>query len=305
MSTAPQERSGVSAAVAAVYSAIVSAVVTVAGTLISLASSAPTQTVFIVLLLLLVMGCVLAVVLALVLVIAEVRRTIGRMRALQDLERCVPQLIRFRRRVDNFVIDRAGNATLRIECEVVSQPGASVPWITFPMLAEVEEGRAPWTSIRVHRMTVDGRPADTRVAFVPRERRFSEHDPYLTGRVVEAGVIRVPVGLDDEHRVSRFAVDLELAGAFGDIRQEEKCYTDVTYVTDDLCVNIEGEPGFQITGSPFSEHKVEAMQVGMELIDTPESLRQSSKCRAAEKVTWQSTDGKLGYRYRIPVRAQE
>lgn len=79
------------------------------------------------------------------------------------------------------------------------------------------------------------------------------------------------------------------------------CYTDVSYVTEDLTVVIRGTDGMKLEVSPFAPHRIEAQQL-MDLLDLPESQLPSRNCRLGDGVVWRSQNAKLGYRYRIPVR---
>jgi hypothetical protein len=170
------------------------------------------------------------------------------------------------------------------------------------MLAEVSQDRQPWTSVVVRHVRVDGQEFDPRSAYLRKSRRTVEDDDYLAGRIVEEGVIRVPVSLDEMRRRCDFFVELELRGAFENIFTQEMCYTDVSYVTEDLTVVIRGTGGLRIESDPYVQYRVEAQQLGMELVDIPESQLQTRRCRVGDGVVWRSQDTKLGYRYRVSVR---
>jgi len=233
-----------------------------------------------------------------------VRTNVRELHHLRGLEAYVPQLIRFRRRADRFEVSERGDAELRIECDVELKTDTTMPWITIPMLSEVSADGKLWSSIKMKRVCVDGVEYDPSIAFLPRERRLFVGERHLEGRVVESGVIRVPVSLEPGHSRSSFVVELELLGAFEYIMKEEMCYTDVSYVTEELSVEVLGKDGMVINCSPYSDHRVQAMQLGMELIDIPESQHQSASCRMGSGVHWRSETAKLGYRYRVPVRGQ-
>lgn len=193
---------------------------------------------------------------------------------------------------------------LRIACDVESQSTAVVPSISFPMIAEVLDNCPEWSSIVIRRVCVDGVEFDPTVAFVRKERTTPVDSTAIGGRVVELGVVRVPVSLGPGRTRCSFIVELELIGAFTFIDREENCYTDVSYVTDELNVTITGQDGLKVTCSPYSQHRVQAIQVVMEILDLPESQLQSGHCQMFEGVRWTTTNAKLGYRYAIPVRGE-
>jgi len=303
---ASRTSAGIRPSVAALLTGIVSIIVTIAGTLISIRSGAPPQTLFLTLAWIMFLSAACGVLIAMRLVLDEMRTERLQLERLKDLDSHVPRIIRFIRREDRFAIRADGDARLLIISEALLDGDASVPWLAFPMLAEIRPAQVPWESIKVVHMEVDGNPVDSTAAFVPRERRTIVNDSYLQDRIVESGLIRVPVSLGPTHRRCRFSVDIRLIGAFTEIDSEEMCYTDVAYVTDELVVTIRGENGLTVGGSPFAAHRVEAMQLGMELLDSPETQLQSAKCAFRQSaVEWRTSDSKLGYRYRIPIRRRQ
>ncbi|CAM5240921.1 hypothetical protein SALBM311S_05987 [Streptomyces alboniger] len=295
---------GVSAALAAFISAVVSVVLTIAGTLVGLRSSASQAALFLVLTWLLIAASIATGLVAVWLLADSIRENVRDLAHLRDLEAYVPRLIRFRQRHDTFVIASDGNATLRISCDVESPDAAVVPWISFPMVAEIPQDHPPWTSISVRRVSVDGVESDPTVAFIRRERKIPAEPTAIDGRLVESGAVRVPVSLDPGRTRCSFTVELELSGAFGFVDHEEKCYTDVSYVTDNLEVTITGRDGLRISCSPYAQNRVEAQQLGMEMPDAPESQLQSRHCQMTDGVRWKTAQAKLGYRYAIPVRGR-
>jgi hypothetical protein len=206
---------GVSATLAAFISAVVSIVLTIAGTLVSLRSSASQTALFLVLTWLLITASIATGLVAVWLLADRIRKGVRDLAHLRDLEAYVPQLIRFRHRHDTFVISGDGNATLRISCDVESPNAAVVPWISFPMIAEVPPENPAWTSVSVLRVSVDGVESDPTVAFIRRERKIPADPTALDGRLVESGAVRVPVSLDPGRTRCSFTVELELCGAFG------------------------------------------------------------------------------------------
>ncbi|MEU7061253.1 hypothetical protein [Streptomyces sp. NPDC046197] len=302
MGVGQPEEGGVSAAFAAFISAVISVVLTIAGTLVGLRSSASQAALFLVLTWLLIVASIATALVAVWLLADSIRKNVRALAHLRDLEAYVPRLIRFRRRHDTFVIASDGNATLRISCDVESPDADVVPWISFPMIAEVPPDHAPWSSISVRRVTVNGVESDPTIAFIRRERKIPAEATALDGRLVESGAVRVPVSLDPGRTRCSFTVELELIGAFGFIDHEEKCYTDVSYVTDDLEVTILGQDSLSVSCSPFAQTRVEAQQLGMEMPDAPESQLQSRYCQMTDGVRWKTSQAKLGYRYAIPVR---
>ncbi|MBQ1088354.1 hypothetical protein [Streptomyces sp. B93] len=295
---------GVSAAFAGFVSAVVSVILTIAGTLVGLRSSASQAALFLILTWLLIAASIATGVVAVWLLADSIRKDVRDLAHLRDLEAYVPRLIRFRQRRDTFVIGGDGNATLHISCQVESAESAVVPWISFPMIAEVSPDHTPWTSIVVRRVSVDGVDSDPTIAFVRRERKVPAEPTAADGRLVESGAVRVPVSLAPGRTRCSFTVELELIGAFGFVGHEENCYTDVSYVTDVLEVTITGRDGLEVACSPYAQSRVEAQQLGMEMADMPESQLQSRYCHMADGVHWKTTQAKLGYRYAIPVRGR-
>lgn len=300
----PQRSEGVSAALAAFVSAVLSVVLTIAGTLVGLSSDASKSAVFLVLTWVLIVTSIATGGAALWLLADSVRKQVRALAHLRELDAYVPQLIRFRRRHDTFVIDSGGDASVQMACEVESPEAAVVPWLLFTMIAEVPEDRPEWSSIVVRRVCVDGVESDPAVAFVKRHRQILVDSSSINGRAVEVGAVRVPVSLGMGRTRCSFEVELDLIGAFAFIDREEKCYTDVLHVTDELRVTIKGKDGLRVSCSPYSHYRVQASHLGMEMPDLPESQLQSAYCQSVDGVRWTTGNAKLGYRYAIAVRGQ-
>ncbi|MGH8902845.1 MAG: hypothetical protein ACRDYA_14535 [Egibacteraceae bacterium] len=221
---------------------------------------------------------------------------------LYDLEAHVPQMIRFRQRDDTFTINERGDAILRMEGDVESPRNDHVPWVALAILAEVAEDRPEWSSIEVTRLVVGSKDEDPSVAFKRRDRRRYYDDSYHASRIVESGVIWIPVGLRPGQSRCTFSVTINIIASTSTMSEMEFWYVDVSYVTEELNVTLGGSPGYRVTSAPHINYKVEAMQLGMELIDVPESELQSSNCITADSVRWRTRTAKLGYRYRVALR---
>ncbi|MGC0376596.1 hypothetical protein [Streptomyces sp. SAI-229] len=299
-----QRSEGISAALAAFVSAVLSVVLTIVGTLVGLRSEASQKELFLVLTWTLIAVSVISGAVALWVLADSIRKNVRELSHLRSLEDYMPQLVRFRRRHDTFVIRSGGDAFLSITCDVESPTEAFVPWISLATTAEVDRGGPEWESILVRRVCVDGVDADPAVSFVRLHRKIPVDDSSVNGRVIEVGAVRIPVSLDSGRTRCSFDVELELRGAFTYIDREEKCYAEVPHVTDELRVIIKGEDGLRISCSPFAEHRVKATLLSTEMPDLSESQAQSAYCQMSDEVRWVTKNAKVGYSYAIAVRGQ-
>ncbi|WP_225098807.1 hypothetical protein [Streptomyces sp. CoH27] len=295
---------GVSAALAAFVSAVLSVALTIAGTLVGLRSQATQGELFLVLTWVLIATSIASGAVALWILADSIRKNVRELAHLRNLEDYMPQLVRFRRRHDTFVVRPDGDALLSITCDVESPTSAFVPWISFAMTAEVVPGAPEWESIQVRRVCVDGVDADPAVSFVKLHRKVPVDGSGANDRVVEVGAVRIPVSLDSGRTRCSFDVEVALRGAFTYIDREEKCYAEVPHVTDELRVVIKGENGLRISCSPFAEHRVKATLLSTEMPDLVESQVQSAHCQMSDEVRWVTTNAKVGYSYAIAVRGQ-
>ncbi|KOU59134.1 hypothetical protein ADK57_34545 [Streptomyces sp. MMG1533] len=302
--TSSQRSEGVSAALAAFVSAVLSVALTITGTLVGLRSQASQGELFLVLTWILITTSVVSGAVAMWILADSIRKNVRELEHLRNLEDYMPQLVRFRRRHDTFVIRSDGDALLSITCDVESPTAAFVPWISFATTAEVARGGPEWESIQVRRVCVDGVDADPAVSFVKLYRKIPVDESSVNGRLVEVGAVRIPVSLDSGRTRCSFDVELELRGAFTYIDQEEKCYAEVPHVTDELRVIIKGEDGLRISCSPFAEHRVKATLLSTEMPDLVESQVQSAYCQMSDEVRWVTKNAKVGYSYAIAVRGQ-
>ncbi|MFH8452603.1 hypothetical protein ACH4CD_25590 [Streptomyces fungicidicus] len=302
--TTPRRSEGISAALAAFVSAVLSVVLTIAGTLVGLRSEASQRELFLVLTWMLIAVSIVSGAVALWILADSIRKNVRELAHLRSLEDYMPQLVRFRRRHDTFVIRSDGDAFLSITCDVESPTAAFVPWISLATTAEVARGGPEWESVHVRRVCVDGVDADPAVSFVKLHRRTPVDDSSVNGRLIEVGAVRIPVSLDSSRTRCSFDVELELRGAFTFIDREEKCYAEVPHVTDELRVIIKGEDGLRISCSPFAEHRVKATLLSTEMPDLAESQAQSAYCQMSDEVRWVTNNAKVGYSYAIAVRGQ-
>jgi len=114
----------------------------------------------------------------------------------------------------------------------------------------------------------------------------------------------MPISLAPNRRRCTFVIEFETRGAYATIFDEDSYFADIAYVTDEIEVHIEGVENLRLFCSSRSDYRVQASQLGGELLDTVESHVQSASCDMRRGVQWRSTTVKIGYRYEIPISGQ-
>lgn len=308
MSTEHLKRTGVSPALASFATGASTTILTIAATLVSLRSDASRESLFLVLSWIMYVSAACTAAVFGWILLDMIRRSLGELRHLSELEAHVPRLIRFRRRSDRVQISLDGDALVRYEAEIESAPGASAPWLTIPILCGADPDGPEWQSFSIRKVSVDGVDFDPALAFTKRSRSRVLNNPRFAHIVLEEGAIRVPVSLEPSRRRCTFAIEFEMPRAYKAIvstaLEEDSYFADIAYVTDEIDVRIEGVDNLRLFCSSRADYRVQASQFSGELLDMEESHLQSASCNMTRGVQWRSTNAKIGYRYEIPISAQ-
>ncbi len=300
MSAVPSRRLGTEA----LLSAVAGIAVTLIATIATLQTDISRELFVGILFFLFASTVALAVYVAFWIQYSEVKAERLRLDGLRELEAYIPRLIRFRRRKDEFQIASNGEGTLRIECEVETPLGFSVPHVSLPVMSAVAGSDPPWTGVIPVRVAVDDADYNAAEVFVKRDRRFVADQSYV-GRVIENWIVRIPVALNSEKRRCTFIVEARFRDAFRNVLNCEMCYTDICYVTDSIVVSIKPLDTMVIRCAPSANFHVEALQMEHDIVDLQESSEQSVSCSNVDRsrgVFWRSETAKLGYRYRLVIQ---
>jgi hypothetical protein len=299
------DKPGPSSAIVALLSGAVSIVLTIAATLVSLRSDASKAGLFLNLSWIMMVSAGVAILILLWMALESLRVRIVELRHLRDIDSHVPRRLRIRRRVDKLEIDASGNATMTVECDVEGAVEESIPWMAFPLGGAAKQDELPWQSVKVVELNVDGRDYDAARSYVHRSRKTVEGDQLYQGLLLEEGVVRVPISLEQGKRKCHVRMVVEMSGVFRDILAEDACFVDISYVTNELELHVSGKDGFRIFFSPSANYRVAASQVGGEILDTIESQLQSGNCSHRKGIHWGSRSVKIGYRYELRLTGQE
>jgi hypothetical protein len=283
-------------------------ILTIAATLVTLRSDASRESLFEVLSWTMYAAAAATFVVISWILLDTIRRSLRQLRHLSDLEAHVPRLIRFRRRHEHISLSTDGSAFVRIECEIESAAGVSVPWFTLPFFGAADPSGPEWQSFSIVRISVDGVEFDPNSAFIKESRTQSLNNPKFDRIILEKGNIRVPISLEPNRRRCTFVVEVDMPRAYtaaleGDL-DDDSYFTDVVYVTDEINLHIETATELRVSASPHADYRVKASQLSGELLDTVESQLQSANCTTRTGIQWRSPNAKIGYRYEIPISIQ-
>lgn len=295
--------SGVGPTVAAVVSGTVTAVFTVAATQVSLRSRATQEDLFQMLSWIMYVMAAATFLVLLWIVSESIGAKVRELQRLADLDAHLPRMVRIVRRTDTHDVDMEGDVVSRFECEVESGPGVAIQWLTFPVFTGAKSDETAWGKSKVTQVLVNGSPPASQQVFIPRYRRFTynEADSKFGDVVLEEGGVRVPVFLGAEQRRCTFSVEVHTTGGMSEIKSEDYCFVDVSYVIDELNVHIRGVDGCVISSSPRATFQVQASQLSGDIVDVEESKLQSAACYVRQGVHWRSKSTKVGYRYEIKI----
>lgn len=302
------KRAGINPALASFATGVSTTIATIAVTLVSLRAQASRENLFLMLSWTMYVSAACAALVAGWILLDGIRRSLRELRHLSELEAHVPRLIRCRRWSEQVRISIDGDAFIQRKWELESAPGASVPWLTFPIFASVDPGGPEWKGFAIQRASVDGIEFDPVLALTKKMRSRILSNPRFGHIVLEEGAVRAPIGLQPKRRRCTLLIETKLPGSYAAILagdQEDDFYiADVAYVTDEIDLYIEGADKLRICCSPLADYRVQAGQFSGELLDTVESQLQSANCDMKGGVRWRSTNAKIGYRYEIPISAQ-
>ncbi len=217
------------------------------------------------------------------------------------VERAIPRYVTFKKRLDVLTVQRNGDATLEWHFVLESRPEDSISELSFPCFAETAPGKPEWTAISVASIRVNGVDQTTVDTFTPVERRIQvvgARGPQL----IEYGLLRVPVQLEDGRRRSEVKVVLDLSDVFPASDRLETFYVDIPYITEELRVVVRGKdvPALR---SPHAPHAVTAESGLMTTNDPTEAIKQSPLCRqVGDELIWETTSPKMSYRYKVSFR---
>jgi len=301
-------RTGISPALASFATGASTTILTIAATLVSLRSDASRESLFLVLSWTMYASAACTAIVFGWILLDSIRHSLRELSHLSELEAHVPRLIRFRRRLEQVQISIDGDALIRYECEVESAPGASAPWLTFPILCGADPDGPEWQSFSIKEVSVDGVEFDPALALTKKARSRILNNPRFEHIVLEEGAVRVPISLEPNRRRCTFVIEVEMARMYASILnadlQEDSYFADIAYITDEISVHIKGVDNLRLFCSSRADYRVQASQFSGELLDTTESHLQSASCSMSRGVQWRSTSAKIGYRYEIPISAQ-
>lgn len=296
-------RSGTSPAVAAFFTGVVSVLLTVAATLVSLRNDADKKHLFEVLNWVMYATAAATFLVALWLISIGIKRRLDQLQSLRDVDRHITWHVRMRRRTDHLEVFEDGTGRWTAECEVEAEPGVAVGWVAFPVFTSASADAEAWQSVRVRRLTIDGKDFDAQRSYIRVSRGFVE-GPLFKGLVREEGVIRVPVNLEKGQPKRHIKLEVDFNKSMPALFTEESHSVDISYITDEVDVHVFGGPGLEIFPSPGAAHLVEASQNKGEHADALESVLQSSTCRLRDGIHWRSKNTKLSYRYEVKFVAR-
>ncbi|HEY2762570.1 MAG TPA: hypothetical protein VGJ13_00915 [Pseudonocardiaceae bacterium] len=301
-------RTRISPALASFATGASTTILTIAATLVSLRSGASQENLFLTLSWIMYVSAACTAVVFGWILLDAIKRSLGELRALSEIEAHVPRLIRFRRRSDKVQVLMDGSALICYECEVESAVGASVPWLTFPIGWGADPDGPEWQSCFVRKVSVDGVDFDPALTLTKRARSRVLNNPRFEHVVLEEAAIRVPVSLEPNRRRCTFVIEIEAPRAYAAIvsatLEEDSYFADIACLTDEIDVRIECVDALRLLCSSRADYRVQASQFSGELLDTTESQVQSASCNMRNGVQWRSTNVKIGYRYEIPISAQ-
>lgn len=216
-STENLKKTGISPALASFTTGASTTILTIAATLVSLRSDASRESLFLVLSWTLYASAACAAVVVGWILLDAIRRNLGELRHLSELEAHVPRLIRFRRRSDRVQILIDGDALVQQEFEIESAPGAAVPWVTFPILWGADPDGPEWQSFSIRKVSVDGVDFDPARALTKKARSRILNNPRFEQVVLEEGAVRVPISLEPNRRRCTVVIEVEAPRAYASI----------------------------------------------------------------------------------------
>lgn len=291
-------RSGTSPAVAALASGAVSILLTVAATLVSLRNEADKKQLFEMLNWVMYATGGATFLVLLWIISTTLQQRLAQLRSLRDVEAHVSRHVRMRKRTDRLVISPDGSGVYTVDLEVEAERDIAVHWIAFPVLSSAPAGAPPWQSASLRRMVVDNRVHDVRQSY-KRQRRSVVESPLYADLMVEEWVVRVPVPLEVGKSKCRVTLEIEFNESMAALFTEDSHMIDISYLTDEIDVQLTGQENLELYPSPLARYLVEASQNRDEQVDSEESMLQSSTCRHSNGIHWRSKNTKLGYRYEI------
>jgi hypothetical protein len=307
-STEDLRKTRISPALASFATGASTTILTIAATLVSLRSGASQESLFSVLSWIMYVSAACTAVVFGWILLDAIRRSLGELRHLSEIEAHVPRLVRFRRRSDRVQVSIDGDALVRCECEVECAAGASVAWLTFPIAWGADLNEPEWQSFYIRKVSVDGVNFDTALTFIKKARSMILNNPRFERIALEEGAVRVPISLEQNRRRCIFVIEYEAPRAYaaivGATLEEDSYFADIACLTDEIDVRIEGVDDLRLFCSSRADYRVQASQFSGELLDTTESHLQSASCNMRHGVQWQSINAKIGYRYEIPISAQ-
>jgi hypothetical protein len=235
--------------------------------------------------------------------VADLRAARDELETGRVIKESIPTLVSFRRRTEILEVSAAGDGVLTWSFDLESELEASIPILTFPILAETDPSRPRWKSINVDHIKVNGVEQDTSDTFRPAEERTLLTDTEGLSRkvpMIEYGLLNVPVELERGRRSSQVEVNMHMNGVFPEVRKVEVFFVDIPYITTELVVTIRSPDGPVRRAPELSGRTLLAVSSLMDVPDWAETTRQDSRCQqVGDTLVWRAQIPKLGYRYKV------
>jgi len=237
--------------------------------------------------------------------IAELRRLRREITGADTLDRLVPTYVRFKRREDLLVVEPNGNATLTWNFELVCDSHQHITELTFSIYAEVPAEKPPEPAIMVERIEVNGQARETVGVYQLVEKRKPMDRPPNEQKIIQFGLLRIPVDLERGHERCNVRVVTKHYCAYPRVFDVAPLFVDIPYLTEQLRVTVVAK-GYAVRRPPGKSPPVEAMSSLMHTEDSEEANRQSMLCtQQGSQLVWSTDSPKLGYHYKVFFRLEQ
>jgi hypothetical protein len=232
--------------------------------------------------------------------------------AADQVWRCVPMLVVFRRRYDRLEVLKNGDARLEWEFDLRTQPDIAISELTFPVFAEVDRNNSQWQAVEIESIEVNRQQRQASGSLRPFERRYPESSSSQhRNMLIEYYLLSVPVELDIGRSSCHVRVRMNFKGVFPKAlsignQDFEAFFIDIPFVTEFLSVSLKSSECYVRKPSRPGGTTIDAISGLLETLDADESNAQSARCvQAGGELVWETDAPKLGYRYKFHFRLEE
>lgn len=226
-------------------------------------------------------------------------------REILETAKTVPDVVRFVERSDHLTVDAEGNGRFRLDYLIESNVDDAIHQLSFPVTFDVNDTSVePGDLLSVERIEVNNQQIACSGRYKPRRVCTVLAGP--APKVVEYGVLSVPVNLSVGVLSCRVSVELVMKKAFTQLANEETIIVDVPYVTENLTVSIATSRPGGVCELLEGREPIDARSEMMELGDRNESTTRSNEIQAhGREILWKTKYPKLGYRYTLWFKVTE